>query len=69
MNKIPVETYRALSLDLSSEAPDVTDKTTAPKRISAFLRFITCEHAEYDEAVEELNAEVDDDVESAKLTL
>jgi hypothetical protein len=73
-NKIPVETYRALSLDLSSEASDVTDKATAPKRISAFLRlcaaFIPCEHtAEYDEAVEDLNTDVDDDVGSAKLTL
>jgi hypothetical protein len=72
-NKIPAETYRALSLDLSSEASGATDKATAPKRISAFLRlcaaFIPWEHAEYDEAVEDLNAEVDDDVESAKLTL
>jgi hypothetical protein len=51
----------------------VTDKATAPKRISVFLRlcaaFIPCEHAEYDEAVEELNAEVADDLADAKLTL
>ncbi len=51
----------------------MTDKATAPKRISAFLKlcaaFIPCEHAEYDEAVEELNAEVADDLAGAKLTL
>ncbi len=51
----------------------MTDKATAPKRISVFLRlcaaFIPCEHAEYDEAVEELNAEVADDLADAKLTL
>jgi hypothetical protein len=72
-NKIPAETYRALSLDLSSEASAVTDTATTPKHISAFLKlcaaFIPCEHAEYDDAVEDLNAEDDDDVESAKLTL
>ncbi len=72
-NKISAETYRALSLDLSTEALDVTDKATAPKRISAFLRlcaaFIPCEHAEYDEAVVKLNAEVADDLADAKLTV
>jgi hypothetical protein len=72
-NKIPAETYRALSLNISSEALDVTDKATAPKRISAFLRlcaaFIPCQHEEYDEAVEELNAEVSGDLAEAKLTL
>ncbi len=51
----------------------MTDKATAPKRISALLRlcaaFIPCEHAEYDEAVEELNAEVADDLADTKLTL
>jgi hypothetical protein len=51
----------------------VTDKATAPKRVSAFLRlcaaFIPCEHAQYDEAVEELNAEVADNLSDAKLTL
>jgi hypothetical protein len=71
-NKIPAETYRALSLNISSETLDVTDKATAPKRISAFLRlcaaFIPCQHAEYDEA-EELNAEVSGDLAEAKLTL
>jgi hypothetical protein len=41
-NKIPAETYRALSLDLSSEALDVTDKATAPKRISTFLNEVVC---------------------------
>jgi hypothetical protein len=73
-NQIPAETYRALSLDLSSGALDATDKATAPKRISALLRlcstFIPCEHAEYDdEAVQELNAEVADDLADAKLIL
>jgi hypothetical protein len=47
----------------------VTDKATASKRISAFLRlcaaFIPCEHEEYDEAVKELNAEVADDLADA----
>ncbi len=37
-NKISVETYRALNLDISTEALDVTDKATAPKRISTFLK-------------------------------
>jgi hypothetical protein len=72
-NKIPAETYRALSLDLATEAFDAADKATAPKRISAFLRlcaeFIPCEHAEYDETVEELGAEVDDDLVDAKFIL
>jgi hypothetical protein len=72
-NKISAETYRALSFDASSEALDVTDKATAPKRVSAFLRlcatFIPCEHAKYDEAVKELNAEVADNLSDAKLTL
>jgi hypothetical protein len=71
--KISAETYQALSLDLSTEALDVTDKATTPKCISAFLRlcaaFIPCEHAEYDEAVEKLNAEVADDLAAAKLIL
>jgi hypothetical protein len=72
-NKISAETYRALSLNLSTEALDVTDKATAPKRVSAFLRlcatFIPCEHAEYDEAVGKLNAEVSDDLAATKLIL
>jgi hypothetical protein len=71
--KISAETYRALSLDASSEALDVNDKATASKRISAFLRlcaaFIPCGHEEYDEAVEKLNAEVADSLADAKLTL
>jgi hypothetical protein len=61
---------RQRRIDLSTEALDVTDKTTAPKRISAFLRlcaaFFPCEHAEFDEAVEKLNAEVADDLAAAK---
>ncbi len=69
-NKISAETYRALSFDASSEVLDVTDKATALKRVSAFLRlcaaFIPCEHAQYDEAVEELNAEVADNFSTSR---
>jgi hypothetical protein len=71
-NKVSAETYRALSLDIATEAVDVTDKATAPKRISAFLKlcaaFIPCEHVEYDDTVRELSAEVDDDLDDAKFT-
>ncbi len=41
--KISAETYRALSLDLSTEALDAADKATAPKRISAFLKLFVCQ--------------------------
>jgi hypothetical protein len=72
-NKVSTETYRALSLDIATEAFDAADKATAPKRISAFLklcaRFIPCEHVEYDETVEELSAEIGDDLDDAKFTL
>jgi hypothetical protein len=72
-NKISAETYRALSLDMATEAVDATDKATAPKRISAFLKlcaaFVPCDHFEYDETVRELNDEVDDDLDDAKLLL
>ena len=68
-----METYRAFSLDIATEAFDAADKATAPKRISAFLklcaRFIPCEHGEYDDAVEELGAEIGDDLDDAKFTL
>jgi hypothetical protein len=68
-----VETYRALKLDIATEALDATDKTTAPKRISAFLqlcaKFIPCEHFEYGEAVKELSEEVADDLDDANFTL
>ncbi len=68
-----METYRALSLDIATEAFDAADKATAPKRISAFLKlcaaFIPCEHVEYDDAVEELGAEIGDDLDDAKFTL
>jgi hypothetical protein len=51
----------------------VTDKATAPKRISAFLKlcaaFVPCEHIEYDDTVEELDAEVGDDLDDAKFAL
>jgi hypothetical protein len=72
-SKVSTETYRALSLDIATEAFDAADKATAPKRISAFLklcaRFIPCEHGEYDDAVEELGAEIGDDLDDAKFTL
>jgi hypothetical protein len=73
-NKVSVETYRALSLDIATEALDAADKATAPKCISAFLKlcaaFIPCEHVEYDETVEkELGDEVDDDLDNAKFIL
>jgi hypothetical protein len=61
-NKIPVDTYRALSLDLSFRTSVVTDKATAPKRISAYLKlcavFIPCQHKEHDKAVEDLSVEI-----------
>jgi hypothetical protein len=72
-NKVSMETYRALSLDIATEAFDAADKATAPKRISAFLklcaRFIPCEHVEYDDTVEKLGAEIGDDLDDAKLIL
>jgi hypothetical protein len=72
-NKVTVETYRALSLDIATEAFDAADKATAPKRISAFLKlcaaFIPCEHVEYDDTVEELGAEIGDDLDDAKFIL
>jgi hypothetical protein len=72
-NKVSMETYRALSLDIATEAFDAADKATAPKRISALLKlcaaFIPCEHVEYDDTVEELGAEIGDDLDDAKFTL
>jgi hypothetical protein len=72
-NKVSVETYRALGLDIATETLDAADKATAPKRISALLKlcaaFIPCEHVEYDDAVEELGAKVSDDLDVAKFTL
>jgi hypothetical protein len=72
-NRVSTETYRALSLDLATEALDAADKATAPKRISAFMKLcaklIPCEHIQYDDTVRELEDEVGDDVDDAKLTL
>ena len=72
-NRVSAETYRALSLDIATEAPDAADKATAPKRISTFMKLcaklIPCEHTKYDDAVRELEDEVGDDVEDAKFTL
>ncbi len=71
--KISPEVYRALSLDSSSEANSSSDKATAPKRIFTFLQlcatFIPCDHSAYDQAVFSLDAEVDADVERAKVIL
>jgi hypothetical protein len=65
--------YRALSLNIASEATQSTDKATAPKRISAFLRlcalYIPCEFEDYEDAVRDLDSEVDPDLRTAKLTL
>ena len=72
-NKVPIHVYRALSLNIASEATQSTDKATAPKRVKAFLQlcamYIPCEHDEYDDAVANLDAEVDHDLFAAKLTL
>ncbi len=54
-NKVPIEVFRALSLNIASEATRSADKATAPKRIQAFLQlcalYIPCEHDDYDGAV------------------
>jgi len=72
-NKVSAEAYRALSLDIATEASDAADKATAPKRISTFMKLcaklIPCEHIQYDDTVRELEDEVGDDVEDAKFTL
>ncbi len=72
-NKIPQDTYRALSLDSASGAVLHTDKATALKRIWAFLQlcvtFIPCEHEEYDEAARNLDSEVDSNVGKARILL
>ena len=72
-NKVPTHVYRALSLNIASEAIQSTDKATAPKRVKAFLQlcamYLPCEHDDYDDAVAILDAEVDHDLATAKLTL
>jgi hypothetical protein len=72
-NKIPLDVYRALSLNLASEALRPTDKATAPKRISTFLQlcelYIPCEFDDYADAVVRLDSEVDSDLRGAKLAL
>ncbi len=72
-NRVPQDTYRALSLDSASGAIQPTDKATAPKRILAFLQlcaqYIPCEYDDYDDAVRSLDSEVDSDVRSARLAL
>jgi hypothetical protein len=72
-NKVPLDVYRALSLNIASEATSSTDKATAVKRISTFLRlchlYIPCEREDYDESVHELEQEVSPDVRVAKRTL
>ncbi len=72
-NKVPLDVYRALSLDITSEATQSTDKATESKRIQAFLRlcalYIPCEHDDYDDAVRTLDGEMDHDLRSARLYL
>jgi hypothetical protein len=72
-NKVPLDVYRALSLNIASEATSSTDKATAVKRISTFLRlchlYIPCEREDYDESVHELEQEVSPDLRTAKRTL
>jgi hypothetical protein len=73
-NKVPSNVvYRALSLNIASEATKSTDKATASKRVSAFLRlcplYILCEYEDYEEAARVLGSEVDPDLRTAKLTL
>jgi hypothetical protein len=65
--------YKALSLNIASEALRSTDKATAPKRILAFLQlcalYIPCEHEDYDDAVLTLDVEVSHNLFSARLSL
>ncbi len=72
-NKVPPDVYRALSLNIASEATQSTDKATAPKRIQTFLQlcalYVPCEHDDYDGAVLNLDSEVSFDLRSAKLSL
>jgi hypothetical protein len=72
-NRVSQDVYRALSLNIASEATQSTDKATAPKRISAFLRlcalYIPCEFDDYDDAVKTLDSEVDSDHRRAKILL
>jgi hypothetical protein len=72
-NKVPIDVFRALSLNIASDATQPTDKATAPKRIQAFLQlcalYIPCEHDDYDGAVLNLDSEVSLDLRSAKLSL
>jgi hypothetical protein len=72
-SKVPIDVFRALSLNIASEATQSTDKATAPKRIQAFLQlcalYIPCEHDDYDGAVLYLDSEVSLNLSSAKLSL
>ena len=72
-NKVPLDVYRALSLNIASEATRSTDKATASKRVFAFLRlchlYIPCQHEDYEEVVHNLDSEVSPDLRTAKNTL
>jgi hypothetical protein len=72
-NRVPLDVYRALSLNIASEATQSTDKATAPKRVQAFLQlcalYIPCEHEDYDDVILNLDAEVSLNLSSAKLSL
>ena len=67
-NKVPIDVFRALSLNIASEATQSTDKATAPKRVLCAL-YIPREHEDYDEAVLSLDTEVSLDLRTAKLIL
>jgi len=72
-NKVPPDIYRALSLDVASDALKATDKATASKRIKAFMHlcdlYIPCEFDDYTDAVLRLDAEVDSNLDQAKAAL
>ena len=72
-NKVPIDVFRALSLNIAFEATQSTDKVTAPKRVKAFLQlcalYIPCEHDDYDGTVLNLDSEVSHDLSTAKLSL
>ncbi len=72
-SKVPPDVYRALSLNIASEAFRSTDKATAPKRILAFFRlcalYIPCEFEDYEDAVRSLDSEMDSNLLTARLVL
>ncbi len=71
--RAPSEKHLRQLYNIASEATSSTDKATAAKRISTFLRlchlYIPCERDDYEGAVYELEQEVSPDLRTAKLTL